>query len=98
MPELGYVSRGEIASLAGVAPHPKKVVNYWLRRISGGRSNVREKLFTAAMSASRSKSALGGFYSRLVGKGKKKMVAMTALMRKIIVIANARLKEAVNVN
>ncbi|WP_265022315.1 IS110 family RNA-guided transposase [Wolbachia endosymbiont (group B) of Ischnura elegans] len=99
MPELGYVSRGEIASLAGVAPHPKesgKTIGY--RRISGGRSNVRKKLFTAAMSASRSKSALGAFYSRLVGKGKKKMVAMTALMRKIIVIANARLKEAVNVN
>ncbi|MGL9726518.1 MAG: hypothetical protein ACR5KV_08410 [Wolbachia sp.] len=50
------------------------------------------------MAAARSKSALGVFYSDLIGRGKKKMVAITALMRKIIVIANARLKEAVNVN
>ena len=99
MPELGYLGRGEVASLAGVAPHPKesgKTIGY--RRITGGRSNVREKLFTAAMAASRSKSALGTFYSKLVGKGKKKMVAMIALMRKIIVIANARLKEAMSLH
>lgn len=52
MPELGYLSRREVASLAGVAPHPKesgKAVGY--RRITGGRSNVRSKLFTAAMAA-----------------------------------------------
>lgn len=52
MPELGYLSRGEIASLAGVAPHPKesgKTIGY--RRITGGRSNVRAKLFTSAMAA-----------------------------------------------
>ncbi len=50
------------------------------------------------MAAAKSKSVLGAFYSDLIGRGKKKMVAITALMRKIIVIANARLKEAVNVN
>ncbi|MGL9759701.1 MAG: IS110 family transposase, partial [Wolbachia sp.] len=65
------------------------------RRIIGGRSNVRTKLFTAAMAAAKSKSALGAFYSKLIESGKKKMVAITALMRKIIVIANARLKEAI---
>lgn len=99
MPELGYLSRQEVASLAGVAPHPKesgKAIGY--RRISGGRRNVREKLFTSAMAASRTKSALGAFYSALIGRGKKKMVVITALMRKIIVIANARLKEAINAN
>lgn len=99
MPELGYLSRKEIASLAGVAPHPKesgKSVGY--RRIIGGRSNIRSKLFTSAMAAAKSKSALGSFYSKLVENGKRKMVALTALMRKIIVIANARLKEAINLH
>lgn len=97
MPELGYLNKKEVASLAGVAPHPKesgKSIGY--RSITGGRSNVRAKLFTAAMTAARSKSALGVFYSDLIGRGKKKMVAITALMRKIIVIANSRLKEAIN--
>ncbi len=99
MPELGYLNRKEVASLAGVAPHPKesgKAVGY--RRITGGRSNVRSKLFTAAMAATRSKSILGAFYSKLVESGKKKMVAITALMLKIIVIANTRLKEAINLH
>ncbi|MDD9334549.1 MAG: IS110-like element ISWpi12 family transposase, partial [Rickettsiaceae bacterium] len=99
MPELGYLSRREVASLAGVAPYPKesgKTIGY--RRITGGRSNVRAKLFTSAMAAAKSKSVLGAFYSKLVESGKKKMVAITALMRKIIVIANARLKEAINLN
>lgn len=99
MPELGYLNKKEVASLAGVAPHPKesgKTIGY--RRITGDRSNIRRKLFTAAMAASRSKSSLGAFYSDPIGRSKKKMVAITALMRKIIVIANARLKEAVNVN
>lgn len=97
MLELGYLNRKEVASLAGVAPHQKesgKAVGY--RRITGGGSNVRLKLFTAAMAATRSKSILGAFYSKLVESSKKKMVAITALMRKIIVIANTRLKEAIN--
>ena len=47
----------------------------------------------AAMTAARSKGRLGDFYRGLIAKGKKKMVALTALMRKIIVIANARLIE-----
>lgn len=64
----------------------------------GGRSNVRSKLFTAAMAAARSKSALGSCYSKLIESDKKKMVAITALMRKIVVIFNARLKEANNLH
>ncbi len=99
IPELGYLNRREVASLDGVASNPResgKAVGY--RRIIGGRSSVRKKLFTAAMSAARSKSVLGAFYFKLVESGKKKMVAITALMRKIIVIANARLKEAINLH
>lgn len=99
IPELGSLNKKQVASLAGVAPHPKesgKAIGY--RRIIGGRSNVRSKLFTAAMAARNSKSELATFYCKLVDSGKRKMVALTALMRKIIVIANARLKEAINSN
>ncbi len=55
IPELGYLNRREVASLAGVALYPRensKDVGY--RRIIGGRSNVRSNLFTAAMSAASS--------------------------------------------
>lgn len=94
LPEIGQLNRKQIASLAGVAPHPNESggkVGY--RYTKGGRSEVKRVLFMAAMSASRSQSQLGKFYERLVGAGKKKMVALTALMRKIVVIANARMKE-----
>jgi transposase len=93
-PELGLLNRRQIASLTGVAPHPNesgKKIGY--RSTRGGRQDLRPILFLAAMTASRSKSTLGDFYRKLVNSGKKKMVALTALMRKIIVIANARIKE-----
>lgn len=45
------------------------------------------------MTAHRSRSSLASFYEQLVARGKKKMVALTAVMRKIIIIANAKLKE-----
>lgn len=99
IPELGSLNKKQVASLAGVAPHPKesgKAIGY--RKITGGRSNVRSKLFTAAMAARNSKSELAAFYCKLVNNGKRKMVALTALMRKIIVIANAGLKEAIHLN
>ena len=57
-----------------------------------GRSDIKPILFMAAMAARNSNSSLKSFYNRLIDAGKKKMVAITALMRKIIVIANARLK------
>ena len=50
-------------------------------------------LFIAALTAARSKGHLGEFYQCLVEKGKKKMVALVALMRKIIVIANAKIRD-----
>lgn len=92
LPELGTLNRRQIASLVGVAPHPHEsgqTVGY--RRTKGGRQAVRGILFMAAMTAARSKERLGDFYRGLIARGKKKMVALTALMRKIIVIANAKL-------
>jgi transposase len=94
LPELGSLNRRQIASLAGLAPHPRESGQYIGRRsIRGGRPHVRSTLFLAALTASRSNSTLKAFYEKLLQNGKQKMVALTALMRKILVIANARLKE-----
>lgn len=94
MPELGTVNRRQIASLGGVAPHPNDSGSRrGYRSTRGGRPEVKNILFIAAMAASKGKSRLGSFYKSLVASGKKKMVALTALMRKILVIANARIKE-----
>lgn len=94
LPELGHVNRKQIASLAGLAPHPNESGRWTGHRfVRGGRTTIKPVLYMAAMAASRSKSLLGQFYQRLVEAGKKKMVALTALMRKILVIANARLRD-----
>jgi transposase len=96
MPELGSMNRREVASLAGLAPRANesgRFVGY--RRTGQGRNVVKPILFLAAMAARNSKSRLATFYADLVARGKKKMVALVALMRKIIVIANAKLKPLV---
>lgn len=93
LPELGELNRRQIASLVGVAPIAKdsgKSNGY--RRTSHGRCGIKPALFMAAMAARNSNSHLKLFYESLLARGKLKMVALTALMRKIIVIANARLK------
>lgn len=93
LPELGTLDRRKIASLAGLAPKANdsgRSAGY--RRTAQGRNSVKPILFLAAMAARRSKSELKTYYEQLINRGKKKMVALTALMRKIIVIANARLK------
>jgi len=94
VPELGQLDRRKIASLGGVAPHPNesgKKIGY--RYVRGGRYDVKRALFLAAMTASRGKSRLGEFYRKLIASGKKKMVALVAVMRKILVIANARMRD-----
>lgn len=93
LPELGNLSRRQIASLVGLAPISRdsgKLQGY--RRTGHGRAGIKPSLFLAAMAARRSKTHLKDFYEDLISRGKKKMVALTALMRKIIVIANAKLK------
>lgn len=94
LPELGSLNRREIASLAGVAP----VANdsgrqQGYRRTGHGRAEIKPILFLSAMSARNSKTEFKEFYLKLINKGKQKMVALTALMRKIIVIANAKLRD-----
>lgn len=93
MPELGTLNRKQIACLAGLAPRANDSGKYQGYRSTGhGRQGVKPMLFLAAMAARNSHSPLKEFYNNLINRGKKKMVALTALMRKIIVIANARLK------
>ena len=95
LPELGQLSRREIASLVGVAPRSNDSGTLrGYRRTTHGRAGVKPLLFLAAMAARNSNSSLKTFYEGLLTRGKIKMVALVALMRKIIVIANARIKTA----
>ncbi len=100
LPELGRLCRRKIASLAGVAPRANDSGKFSGYRRTGhgrtghGRAEIKPMLFMAAMAARKSKTQLKAFYEKLINNGKKKMVALTALMRKILVIANARIKEA----
>lgn len=95
LPELGHLDRKEIASLAGLAPHAQQSGKSkgYSSTTYGGRRDLRPILFVAAMAAARSKGKLGQWYRKLVEQGKKKMVALVALMRKMVVVANARIKE-----
>jgi transposase len=95
MPELGTQNRRQAASLAGCAPHPKDSGAFkGYRATTGGRAEVKRGLFMAALSARKSNPVLRAFYERLVQNGKKPMVAITAVMRKLIVILNAMLRNA----
>lgn len=94
LPELGTLDRRQIASLCGLAPHPKQSgTKVWYSRTVGGRRKLRPILFLAALGAMRSKSRVGAFYNKLIDNGKKAMVALVAVMRKILVIANAKLRD-----
>lgn len=94
LPELGSLSRQQIAALVGVAPYNKDSGKYrGPRKCWGGRGQVRTALFMATFSATRSNPVIAPFYKRLIDNGKKHKVAMTACMRKLIVIINAMLRD-----
>lgn len=95
MPELGHLTRRQAASLAGVAPHPKDSGKYHgYRRMNGGRPSVKRALFIAALTASRNENKpFGAYYKQLIQNGKTPIKAIGALMRKIIVVLNARMKD-----
>lgn len=93
MPELGHLNRRQAAALAGLAPYNRDSGQWAGQRcISGGRAGVRRALYMAALSASRSNHLLKPFYDRLIAAGKPVKVALTALMRKLIVLMNHLLK------
>jgi len=94
MPELGTLCRRKAASLAAVAPHPRDSGTASApRRTAGGRRYLRPILFIAALTAIRGDNPIAAFYRRLVGNGKAKKIAIVAVMRKIITIANARIAQ-----
>lgn len=95
MPELGAMTGRQAASLAGLAPHPHQSGQRdGYRRTRGGRPEVKRALFMAAMAARNHNPTLKAVYQRLVANGKKPLVAITALMRKLITIINARVRDA----
>jgi transposase len=93
MPELGRLNRRQAAALAGLAPHPNQSgASDAYRRTKGGRPEVKRVLFMAALSAAKHNADLAAFYKKLIANGKKPLVALTAVMRKLVVICNAKLR------
>jgi transposase len=94
LPELGTLNRGQAAALAGLAPHPRDSGKWRGRRTTGGgRAPVRRALYMAALVAARSNDHLKPFYQRLRLAGKPAKVALTAVMRKLVVYMNHLLKQ-----
>ncbi|MCH8115409.1 MAG: IS110 family transposase [Chloroflexi bacterium] len=89
LPELGDLNRKEIASLVGVAPMNRDSGTMRGRRtIFGGRSVVRSALYMAVLAATKHNPDLKTFYQRMLAKGKPKKVALTATMRKLVILLN----------
>lgn len=94
LPELGDLNRHEIASLAGVAPQANQSGRSEGRaRIKGGRPHVRTALYLAAFNARRVNGPFKDFYERQRAAGKPYNVALIAVARKIVVLANSLAKE-----
>ena len=92
--ELGVLSGGQIALLAGVAPiNCDSGEMRGQRRIKGGRAHVRSALYMAAVSAIRCNPDLKAFNGRLRAAGKAPKVALTAVMRKLVLLANTLIRE-----
>jgi transposase len=93
LPELGTLTRQEVAALVGVAPiNRDSGGRTGVRSIAGGRGAIRAPLYMAALTASR-RGTFKPFYDRLIGAGKPPKVALVALMRKLVVVANALLRD-----
>jgi transposase len=94
VPELGALDRKQIAALIGVAPLNWDSGTYRGRRTTwGGRSKVRAVLYMAALVASRHNPTLKSFYQRLIRAGKAKKLALVAVMRKLLTILNAIVRD-----
>lgn len=93
LPELGTLTRRQIAALVGVAPlNRDSGTHQGARSIWGGRAQVRRVLYMAAVAATRCNPVIRAYYQHLRAKGKPAKVALTACMRKLLVIMNAMLK------
>ncbi len=93
LPELGALSRRQIAALVGVAPLNRDSGQFRGRRsIGGGRADVRAVLYMATLTAARCNPAIRTFHQRLLAAGKPPKLALTACMRKLLTILNAMIK------
>lgn len=93
MPELGQLNRREAAALAGLAPFNRDSGSaHGKRTIFGGRRAVRCGLYMAALVAARHNPILATFYQRLRDAGKPPKLALTATMRKLLIVLNSALK------
>jgi transposase len=94
LPELGSLSRREVASLAGLAPWTRQSGKWRGKSFTGGgRTAARTSLFMAALVAARHNPVLKAFHQRLIAAGKPKMVAIIAVARKLLTILNAILRD-----
>ncbi|MFA5688059.1 MAG: transposase [Kiritimatiellales bacterium] len=94
MPEPGQIGDNQASAPAGLAPHNRDSGKFrGQRHIHGGRAEVRHALYMCAMSVRRSNPILKEFYERLIASGKKKKVALIAVARKLIVLANRLLAD-----
>jgi transposase len=95
LPELGSLNRWQVAALVGVAPLNQDSGQFrGKRRTWGGRSQVRSSLYMATLVASRHNPVIRAMYQRLIAAGKPRKVALTACMRKLLIILNALLRDA----
>ena len=96
LPELGRLNRKQVASLVGLAPfNHDSGRRHGKRAIWGGRAEVRSALYMAAVTAVRFNAELKAFYERLLTVGKPKKLALTAVMRKLLVKLNAMMRDFV---
>lgn len=94
LPELGRLNRRQIAALVGVAPINRDSGTYRGKRMTGGgRRDLRARLFMPTLCAIRCNPVIREFYQRLLDKGKAKMTAVIAAMRKLLTILNTMLKK-----
>jgi transposase len=97
LPELGRLNRRQIAALLGVAPIARDSGTFRGKRMTGGgRKNIRSRLFMPTLVAVRHNPVLKAYYVRLLSQGKCKMVALVAVMRKLICILNTMVKKNQN--
>ena len=97
LPELGQLNRREVAALVGVAPFNRDSGKMRDKRaIYGGRRPVRHGLYMAALVAAHHNPILRAFYLRLRAAGKPGKLAITATMRKLLIVLNSALKPDLN--
>jgi transposase len=94
MPELGTLEAGTAASLTGLAPFTRESGKWkGQAKIGGGRGDLRRALYLPALSAARFNPDLKAVYDRLRARGKPAKLALVAVMRKLVILANVLVRD-----